>query len=918
MNPEISVVIPVRNEALNVPALYQELTTTLEGFGRRYEIILIDDGSTDQTFELLADLQARDPRLRIIRFRRNFGQTAGFAAGFAHARGRFIVTSDGDLQNDPRDIPPMVDLAQTYDIVAGWRKDRQDAFINRRLPSMIANWIISRVTGVRLHDYGCSLKVFRAEVVKPLKLYGEMHRFLPAIASEMGVTIKEQVVNHRKRVHGRSNYGISRTIRVVLDLLTVKFLISYSTRPLQIFGLLGLGMGGLGMLLSAWLVVVNTALSPGDCGSSSAAGGDRASGHGRAVPDERADRRDAGAHVPRVAGQADLRDPGNSRGAGAPAGSGGGMRGLRWGGLLAACAGALTVIACGSSPMTPSPPSGGGGGVVTPPANNPPVIASITASVARAEVDTDVALTATVSDAETPVGQLQFVWTVSAGTISGQGPAVTWHTPKDDATPKDYTVTLTVTETYGTAATGGVHQQSVTGQSPVVRLHNSPKELGDLSVGFLSDFANSGIPPAVAVRNFSDSCRGKQDELGDVTENRSHFVILDSSLRLKSARVRSNNTQADMTVACAFTSRIIKCDAGDLKCVVGSVSSVAGDCTLTGVSRAAAVAPLRQPLHSQHDASAGIPEVLRPLTTRALLVLLGLLAGCGSEPPRPAARGSQVTARAPATPPAAPAANARIHLQIKGTRFTTASGVPFSWRGITAFRLLEYVARGDEAAVRAYFAWARDRQLTVVRVLAMGSGFMQLTPEQGRAALPALLAIAREYGLYVEVVALANTRDLPVDLDAHVAAIGQILASHPNALLELANEPIHPTQTVTVGKADVLQALARQVPDDVPVALGSIETDQQFAGGDYVTWHVPRDDASGRLGPCARAGAGRGVHPHVRQAGGQRRADRRRTARRAGTPRQPAGALSRRCAADPAGRHGCDLSLRGWVAGEDP
>src|SRR5215203_5534091 len=151
MSPEISVVIPVRNEALNVPALYDELTTTLEGFGHRYEIILIDDGSTDQTFELLADLQARDPRLRIIRFRRNFGQTAGFAAGFAHARGRYIVTMDGDLQNDARDIGPMVDVLERApaDIVAGWRKDRKDAFINRRLPSTIANWLISRATGVK-------------------------------------------------------------------------------------------------------------------------------------------------------------------------------------------------------------------------------------------------------------------------------------------------------------------------------------------------------------------------------------------------------------------------------------------------------------------------------------------------------------------------------------------------------------------------------------------------------------------------------------------------------------------------------------------------------------------------------------------------------------------------------------------------
>ena len=256
MNPEISVVIPMRNEAPNVEELYAELTTTLEGFGRRYEIIAIDDGSTDETFEVLARLQSRDARLRVIRFRRNFGQTAAFAAGFAHARGRFIVTSDGDRQNDPRDIPGMIEAAQDFDIVAGWRKNRKDAFLNRRLPSMIANWIISLATGVKLHDYGCSLKVFRAEVVKPMKLYGEMHRFLPAIASEMGVTITEREVHHRARMHGTSKYGISRTIRVILDLLTVKFLISYSTRPLHIFGLLGVVMGFLGMLVCGWLAYV--------------------------------------------------------------------------------------------------------------------------------------------------------------------------------------------------------------------------------------------------------------------------------------------------------------------------------------------------------------------------------------------------------------------------------------------------------------------------------------------------------------------------------------------------------------------------------------------------------------------------------------------------------------------------------------
>jgi glycosyltransferase involved in cell wall biosynthesis len=254
MVPDISVVIPMRNESLSVAELHQELTAVLEGFGRPYEIIAIDDGSTDDTFAQLASLQRADPRLRVIRFRRNFGQTAAFAAGFAHARGRFIVTSDGDLQNDPRDIPGMVEIAERGpDIVAGWRKDRKDPFLNRRLPSMIANAIISVSTGVKLHDYGCSLKVFRAEVVKPMRLYGEMHRFLPAIASEMGVTIEEKVVNHRKRRHGTSNYGISRTIRVVLDLLTVKFLISYSTRPLHIFGLLGFIMGMAGAAVCGWL-----------------------------------------------------------------------------------------------------------------------------------------------------------------------------------------------------------------------------------------------------------------------------------------------------------------------------------------------------------------------------------------------------------------------------------------------------------------------------------------------------------------------------------------------------------------------------------------------------------------------------------------------------------------------------------------
>jgi len=251
---ELSVVIPIRNEAASLDELHRELTQTLDRWGRSFEIIIVDDGSTDDSFAILCRLQSIDPRLRVIRFRRNFGQTAAFSAGFAYARGRLIVTSDGDLQNDPQDIPEMIaKLESGFDIVCGWRKSRKDAFISRLLPSMAANRLISWATGVRLHDTGCSLKVFRADVVKPLKLYGEMHRFIPAIASEQGVAIAEIAVNHRPRRHGSSKYGISRTIRVALDLLTVKFLLSYSTRPLQIFGLMGLTMGAVGIAISAYL-----------------------------------------------------------------------------------------------------------------------------------------------------------------------------------------------------------------------------------------------------------------------------------------------------------------------------------------------------------------------------------------------------------------------------------------------------------------------------------------------------------------------------------------------------------------------------------------------------------------------------------------------------------------------------------------
>ena len=251
---KISVVVPLYNEAPSLEELYRELTAALQGCGRSYELILVDDGSTDDTFRILTELHARDGRVCVVRLRRNFGQTAAFAAGFSRARGRLIVTSDGDLQNDPRDIPAMLDkIEEGHDIVCGWRQDRKDPWLTRRVPSKIANWLISVTTGVKLHDYGCSLKVFRAEVLKSIRLYGEMHRFIPAIASEQGVQIAELVVNHRPRQFGSSKYGLSRTMRVLFDLVTVKFLLNYSTRPLQMFGPAGLLLAVIGLAITAYL-----------------------------------------------------------------------------------------------------------------------------------------------------------------------------------------------------------------------------------------------------------------------------------------------------------------------------------------------------------------------------------------------------------------------------------------------------------------------------------------------------------------------------------------------------------------------------------------------------------------------------------------------------------------------------------------
>ena len=256
MPPRVSVVIPVFNEAENLADLHRELTASLGPLGQPYEILLVDDGSTDSSLERLLAIEAGDPRVRVLRLRRNFGQTAAFSAGFDHSRGEIVVTSDGDLQNDPADIPRLLaKLDEGYDMVCGWRQQRRDP-VSKKIPSWFANRIISAATGVHLHDYGCSLKAMRSEVVKGLRLYGEMHRFIPAVASWMGVTLAEVPVNHRPRTRGRSKYGLGRTLRVLLDLFTVKFLLAYGTRPAHLFGQLGLALGGLGMLILAYLFYV--------------------------------------------------------------------------------------------------------------------------------------------------------------------------------------------------------------------------------------------------------------------------------------------------------------------------------------------------------------------------------------------------------------------------------------------------------------------------------------------------------------------------------------------------------------------------------------------------------------------------------------------------------------------------------------
>lgn len=260
LEESVSIIIPVFDEEESIPHLYQSLTNVMSKLKRRYEIVFVDDGSRDLSFKVLEDIQKKDGHVVVVGFRRNFGQTAAMAAGFDYAIGDILITMDADLQNDPEDIPLLLEEIKDVDVVSGWRKKRKDPFISRKLPSIMANWLISKVTGVKLHDYGCTLKAYRKEVIKNINLYGDMHRFIPAIASWVGADIKEVETTHHPRKFGRSKYGISRTIRVVLDLITVKFLQSYSTRPIHAFGPAGLALGAIGLLISLFLSYVKIIL----------------------------------------------------------------------------------------------------------------------------------------------------------------------------------------------------------------------------------------------------------------------------------------------------------------------------------------------------------------------------------------------------------------------------------------------------------------------------------------------------------------------------------------------------------------------------------------------------------------------------------------------------------------------------------
>jgi glycosyltransferase involved in cell wall biosynthesis len=255
--PELSLFLPVMDEEENLRPMHAKIQAALETLGKTAEVIYVDDGSTDRSLQILKDIAAEDPRVRVISLRRNYGQTAAMAAGIDAARGEILIPMDADLQNDPADIKRLLEkLDEGYDVVSGWRKNRQDKLISRKIPSQIANRVISAIGGVHLHDYGCSLKAYRRDVIQDVKLYGEMHRFIPIYASWAGARVTEIPVDHHARTRGKSKYGISRTIKVIFDLMTIKFMASYQTKPIYVFGTFGIIAFLLAMIAGIWAIVL--------------------------------------------------------------------------------------------------------------------------------------------------------------------------------------------------------------------------------------------------------------------------------------------------------------------------------------------------------------------------------------------------------------------------------------------------------------------------------------------------------------------------------------------------------------------------------------------------------------------------------------------------------------------------------------